>query len=492
MFVLRSFPAFAHGVAALALALLTTAADVPGASADTASADTPAVIDTVIREHMRSRGVPGLAVAVTHGTQTVHAAGYGTTPSGRPVTAHTPMAVASVSKSFTAAAVLRLVEAGEVGLDEPVATYLPEFGMADPRASRITVRQLLDQTSGMSDTTFRAFTRDQPDTLREAVASMRTGRLAADPGERHEYHNPNFQVAARLVEVVSGRPFAEELRTLVFDPLDMADSSTIDTERDLPPSAHGHLRILGRPVAVPEPPAFGNGSGGVISSAADMSAWLIAQNNGGVGPNGGRIGTPESVTSAHTPSPNSGSYALGWSVGETASGSTVVAHGGDLFTSTAYQALLPESGHGLAVMANTGMAHGDAQAIAGALIAVLEGEEAPAPGADTASPWLDAALLALAAGVVALAWRGARRSGRWARRWSDRPLRAVVRLSPFALPPLLLAEVHRVVGFLYRGRDVAWIQVPYLYPAFVVLLAAAALGCAVVVTARVVGLTRQR
>ncbi|MFC3520978.1 serine hydrolase domain-containing protein [Streptomonospora nanhaiensis] len=320
-------PGAGRGLAAVCAAVLAAAVLAPGAAVGgTAAQDgagsggaevTPAAIDTVVQEYREARGVPGVAVAVTRGGRTVHAAGYGTTPSGEAVTADTPMAVASVSKSFTAAAVLQLVEAGEVDLDRPVAAYLPEFRMADPRASRITVRQLLDQTSGMSDTTFPAFTREQPDTLREAVAGMRTGRLAADPGARHEYHNPNFQVAARLVEVVADRPFAEQLTAQIFDPLGMDRSTTADTERDLPPDARGHLRILGRPVALPEPPAFGNGSGGVISTASDMAAWLIAQNSGGRGPGGARIASPQTIALMHTPSPNSGSYALGWSTGET-------------------------------------------------------------------------------------------------------------------------------------------------------------------------------
>nr|WP_262391540.1 serine hydrolase domain-containing protein [Nocardiopsis sp. CNR-923] len=243
--------------AVIAVLIPTTATAAGDDGTGAPPALTSAAIDALVHRHQEASGTPGIAVAVTQGTRVVHARGYGTTPSGQPVTARTPMALASVSKSFTAMAVLQLVESGDVDLDEPVVAYLPEFTMADPRAARITVRQLLDQTSGMSDTTFPAFTRDQPDTLREAVASMRTGRLAADPGTRHEYHNPNFQVAARLVEVVTGRPFAERLQDSVLDPLGMHDSTTLDTERDLPASAHGHLKLLGRPVARPNHPPSG-------------------------------------------------------------------------------------------------------------------------------------------------------------------------------------------------------------------------------------------
>lgn len=427
--------------------------------------------------------MPGAAVAVTRGTEVLHTAGHGRTPAGEPITEHTQMAVASVSKSFTALAVLQLAESGQVELDGPVRTHLPEFRLDDPRADRITVRQLLDQTSGLSDSTVHPFTRPQPDSLAEAVASMRSATLVAEPGERWEYHNPNFQVAARLVEVVSGLPFDDYLQKHVFAPLGMTGSRAIDTADELPPSGRGHLMVLGQAIAVPEPPAFGGGSGGVLSSAHDMAAWLIAQNNPGRTP----IASAAAITEMHTPSPASEPYALGWSVGTTESGERVISHSGDLFTSTAYQALLPESGYGIAVMANTGLAHGDAAALADELIALVTGE----PGQPPSSTLLviDAVLLGLAVGVALLAARGAVRARRWAARRTGR-ISTVLRLLPLLLPAVLCASIHRVVGALYRGRDVALIQVPYLYPTFTALLLTAALGGVVVLVARLTGLAR--
>ncbi|WP_307868653.1 serine hydrolase domain-containing protein [Umezawaea beigongshangensis] len=474
------------GVAVLA-GLSTAGWSTPAVLAASPTGLDAAAVDAVVREHRETTALPGAAVVVTRGSEVVRAAGYGHTPAGDPITEHTAMAVASVSKSFTALAVMQLVEAGRVELDGPVRAHLPEFTTADPRAAGITVRQLLDQTSGMSDTTFPAFSRPQPNSLQEAVAGTSTAGLAADPGSRHEYHNPNFQVAARLVEVVSGQPFDSYVRQHVFDPLGMVDSRTVNTERDLPPSARGHLVVLGVPIALPEPPAFGNGSGGVLSSAHDMGAWLIAQNNGGRGPDGRRIATASSIAETHTPSVNSGSYALGWSVGTTASGAPVIAHGGDLFTSTAHQVLLPESGYGIAVMANTGLTHGDAGAIADRLVAVLENTTVPSP--TSLLLLLDALFLVLAAGTVALTARGVVRSRRWAAARTAHP-RTAVRLLPLLVPPVSCASVDEVVGLLYRGRDVTWMQVLYLYPTFVVLLVAAALGCAAVLLARLAALAR--
>ncbi len=108
-------------------------------------------IDDYVRAYLDHTGLPGAAVAVTHGADVVRVAGYGHDSAGAPITASTRLPIASLSKSMTAFAVLQLVDAGRVGLDQPVTRYLPEFRLADPRGARITVRMLLDQTSGMAD-----------------------------------------------------------------------------------------------------------------------------------------------------------------------------------------------------------------------------------------------------------------------------------------------------------------------------------------------------
>ncbi|WP_433508662.1 serine hydrolase domain-containing protein [Nonomuraea sp. CA-143628] len=429
---------------------------------------TPASIDGFIAQYRETTGLPGVAVVVTKGTRVVHAAGYGRTAAGEPVTADTPMALASLSKSFTSLAVLQLVEKGRVELDKPVRGYLPEFRMADPRAADITVRQLLNQTSGMADSTFHEKSLPQPDTLQGSVRRLKDARLASKPGTAYSYHNTNYQVAARLVEVVSGEPFAGYLKTHVFTPLGMRDSSTIDTDRDLPGSARGHLYLLGQAIAVPEPPGFGNGSGGVLSSANDMARWLIAQNNG--------ILSPASVKEMRTPSAQNPDYALGWELDRTAGGTPVIRHGGDLFTSTAQQLLMPESGYGVAVMANTGMAFADSAALMDGLVALIEGRRPAAPSSPFLATDLVFTLLTLV--TVALAVRGVARSRRWAARRTGRQR---WRLLPYLFPLVLCTAIAPVFRVLARGSDIAWIQVVYLYPTFMIwLVTAAAAGTALV------------
>ena len=140
-------------------------------AARVAGEPSPAVIDDYLATAMESTALPGMSVVVTHQGKIVHAAGYGHDSTGEPVTENTPMRVASVSKSFTAMAVMTLVDDGKISLDEPVARRLPEFRMADPRARAITVRHLLNQTSGLSDTTVDIRAAESATTLAGYVAA---------------------------------------------------------------------------------------------------------------------------------------------------------------------------------------------------------------------------------------------------------------------------------------------------------------------------------
>jgi CubicO group peptidase (beta-lactamase class C family) len=147
-----------------------------------------------------------MAVVVTHGPQVVYRKGFGSAGPGRPVTPGTQFRLASLSKSFTALAVLQLVEAGRVGLDQPVQAYLPKFTTAESGAARrITVRHLLNHTSAMADAGFPAVAQYRPESLAQRVRSLRRARLVGEPGrEFHYFFDPNYQLLARIVEVVTG------------------------------------------------------------------------------------------------------------------------------------------------------------------------------------------------------------------------------------------------------------------------------------------------
>jgi len=412
----------------------------------------PASIDGYVQDALESTGLPGVSVVVTHGDEIVRATGAGHDSLGHPVTPDTPMRVASVSKSFTAAAVLTL----GIDLDKPVSTWLPF-----PRG--ITVRQLLNQTSGIADSSVDIAQLTSARTLAEYVSRLAPISPAAPPGTTWAYSNVNYDVAARLVEVVSGRPFEEYMRTAVFGPLGMRDSSVGGWAAD------GYNSLFGMWFSRPEladGPAV-NGAGAVVTTARDMGRWLIAQTGHGPWPD-------SMLRTMHSPS-TVDDYGMGWAPDDNG----LLVHSGNLWTYNAIQAIDPKTGYGYAVMTNGAGLSDDTAGILDGLVALTRGEKPETPGGSRQlMEWVLAALAVLA---VALGVLGVVRARRWAARQAGRRWWwTALRLVAVALPVLLFACYPQFVSFISAGRTVLWAQLFYFaLPLTVTLVIAAAAGLAV-------------
>lgn len=469
-------PRLATGLAATATAFAALALTAPAAAAAPATGLTPESIDAYMTDLYETSGVPGLSVVVTRGDEVVHAAGYGHDSNGDAVTADTPFRVASVSKSFTAMAVMILAEEGAIALDEPVADQLPEFTMADPRAAEITVRQLLNQTSGFSDTTIDVVELEDAASLEDYVARLADDALATDPGTDWEYCNPNFNVAARLVEVASGQPFETFMAERVFGPLDMGHSATRDELID-PGLGYNNLFGLWTPRGVePDGMLDNSGSGGVITSAADMGRWLITQN--GEGP---QLVSEAGLAEMHTPSAVQ-DYGMGWGVEPDGT----LVHSGNLMTFNAVEWIDPESGYGIAVLTNgAGMTDVTYTAME-ALAAMANGEE---PGKPSGDGMIQLALAALTVVAGALGVLGVARSGRWAARRRGRPAwRIALRFIPVLLPAVVFLSYPALVSLISNGRTVTWPSVFYFAIPLTLLLLTAALAATATAIARLLRL----
>ncbi|MEU6859331.1 serine hydrolase domain-containing protein [Glycomyces sp. NPDC046736] len=439
-------------VAALAAVGLT-----PGPAAAQTDFDLAAVRD-LVSAHLGPTGLPGVAVAVTRGDEIVHVGGYGHTSEGEPVTAETLMPIGSVSKGFTALAVMQLVEAGEVALDEPVVSYLPEFATADGRGADITVRQLLNHTSGLSDAVHHESAIAQPDSLAEAVKAVSTVDLAADPGAEHHYHNPNYQIAARIVEVASGQSFEDYLRERVFAPAGMDATLALVNETDpVEGLAEGHNRWFGLNLVREASDRFVSGSAGIVSTADDLAAWLLV--NAGTGE---PLVSPATLEAMHAPSSPEVAYGLGWDTYEV-DGTPQTVHTGSTFTYTAEIRLLPESGYGFAVMSNSRQPlEAETEAIMEGLIALSQGDSY-----ETALPLafiLDMVLTATALLGIGLLIRRVFKAGSWAERRARAPR---WRIGLTALPTFALAALLLLLPFLLSAlsaRDVTWTLVWHLIP----------------------------
>jgi CubicO group peptidase (beta-lactamase class C family) len=293
-------------------------------------------IDHFIQTQMRAARIPGLAMVITQNGEIVYLKAFGNDGRGAYLTPQTPMLLGSLSKSFTALAVMQLVEEGEVDLDAPISDYIPGFSNADlQQSAQITVRHLLNQTSGMNDLGYPA-SLSNFSTLAERVNSLKTAVPNAEAGTTFQYFNPNYSVLGFLIEQVSGQPYGNYMQEQVFTPLGMRQASAYPTQ--VQNLAQGHTLFLGMPRAIEQDMPLSEVSAGfVVASAQDMGAYLLAQ--------AGRMETiisTESLSEMHTPPKVIDSpYAMGWFV-ESHKGVDVISHTGDLQSFHVYAALLPE------------------------------------------------------------------------------------------------------------------------------------------------------
>jgi CubicO group peptidase (beta-lactamase class C family) len=184
-----------------------------GAGADPKYAE----IERFVQDEMGAQRVPGLALGIVDGDRIAYMRGFGTAGDSGRVTPQTPFIIGSVSKSVTALAVMQLVEAGKIELAAPVQRYLPWFRVADEEASaEITVRNLLNQTSGLSTKTGRSFQGDgdTSDTaLEQAVRDLKDVSLTEPVGSKHQYSTINYSVLGLVVQAVSGQSYERYVQT---------------------------------------------------------------------------------------------------------------------------------------------------------------------------------------------------------------------------------------------------------------------------------------
>jgi CubicO group peptidase (beta-lactamase class C family) len=421
---IRVLVAVACGIAVAVLGTTSAAAD-----------DTPdlAAIDQYMRAEMDAQRIPGVALGIVHGDRIVHVQGFGQADkSGREVTPETPFLIGSVTKSFTALAIMQLSEAGQVELDAPVQRYLPWWQVADPDAStRVTVRHLLYQVSGMSKATGNAYATsgDTHDSaLEDRVRALSDAELTQPVGTTWQYSNANYWTLGMIVQAVAGQSYETYIQQHIFGPLQMSNSYTSGIEAVQNGLPTGHRYWYGFPVASEVPfDRGGLGSGGLSSSAQDMTRYLSLYLNHGqhgvttlISPAGAaelqRAGVPTGLDGV--------SYAMGWDVGQVL-GTTMISHDGSGFDSHANVVLLPDSGWGVVVMENgenspdeffgsrrmTGIAYG----VAGILI----GKNPPATSSSL-SLW---AVYGVVLGILAIQVVGMVRSVRTIRTWRTVPSR---------------------------------------------------------------------
>lgn len=184
-------------------------------------------LSAVIRRELDDKQIPSASIALVADGETVWAAGFGIADenTGRPADANTIYRVGSISKLLTDLAVMRLVADGELDLDEPIQTYLPDFHLDNPFDKPITLRQLMSHRSGLvrESPVGHYFDPTEP-TIAATVESLNNTSLVYEPESRTKYSNAAVTVAGYVLEKVTGEPYADAVRRLVLQPLEMSDS----------------------------------------------------------------------------------------------------------------------------------------------------------------------------------------------------------------------------------------------------------------------------
>src|ERR1044071_6455423 len=260
-------------VVAIALSCWFAATRLSGQPATNARFDAVAAL---AEAKMAEYHVPGVAVGVLeNGAVTIRGHGVTSVDDPQPVTAHTVFPIASISKTFAATAMMRLVEQGKVDLKAPVRLYLPDFRVQDECVSKtVTIWNLLTHTSGWEGQV--AGPERGEDTLRNFVATTMVDLMQeAPPGAAWSYNNAGFSVAGRVIESVTGQSINAAIRDLVFKPIGLEHAGTTAGEFITHRFALGHGVRGDGPATVQRPfaPSSSVTAGGVGLCMADLLTY---------------------------------------------------------------------------------------------------------------------------------------------------------------------------------------------------------------------------
>jgi CubicO group peptidase (beta-lactamase class C family) len=259
-------------------------------------------IAALAEARMKEYGVPGVALGViADGQQTIRGLGVTNVEDPLPVTAHTVFPIASISKTFAATAMMRLVEQGKVDLHAPVRTYIPDFKVSDEVASReVTVWHLLTHLGGWEG---QVSGPDRgTDTLRNFVATSLPDLMqVAPPGKAWSYNNAGFSIAGRVIELATGKSINQAIRDLVFQPLGLQHAGTTAGDFIVQRFAAGHSSLGGHiDLQRPFVPSTSVTAGGVGLCMTDLLAYARFHMGDGVSSKGERVLKRESLEQMRT------------------------------------------------------------------------------------------------------------------------------------------------------------------------------------------------
>jgi CubicO group peptidase (beta-lactamase class C family) len=314
------------------------------------------VVDGLANSAMEQQGIPGMTVALAKNGTMLYTQAYGdsNTAAHAATQTGTICEIGSITKQFTAALIMRLQEQGELHVDDPIQTYLPEYKFP----SAITLRMLLTHTSGLADyTTFAQYPGWAANGVSETTVLSAVSQVPTlfPPGAQWSYSNSNYFALGAIIEKLSGQSYAANLEQYIFQPLGLTN-----TYFSLPPPAQAAIGYtLNGTSVVPALVADRSAAfaaGALSSNVTDLVAWDNALING-------KVVSPASFMAMTTPVssaiPGGGSYGFGLALRPFDNHPTIW-HNGRINGFTAETDVFLDSGFAVVVLTNSDAANPDA------------------------------------------------------------------------------------------------------------------------------------
>lgn len=335
-------------------------------SITTYSKTTKEKVDNYVTQVMDKTKLPGLSLSVVIGDEIVLMKGYGVEQFNNktPMTEDSSLSIGSVTKSFTALAVLQLVEQGKIDLDKPVVEYLPEFRTAiKEQSDQITVKMLLSNTAGLiRDIPAKTISENEyldNYECNQIVAKLEGTELLFEPGTAYSYSNIGFTAVGAIIEKVTGIKYEEYIAQYILNPLQMKKSTTDGKKFDQLAVLYGHNAGINEWIPANqhfEPQNLPAGSQ-FKSSARDMGKYMSMLLNGGKFQQQQIISSDLLIDELFKPQIKTGeenSYCLGWSINTEAN---IIWHDGSVVTASSMVILDTENKIGISLLWNIGSSH---------------------------------------------------------------------------------------------------------------------------------------
>ncbi len=338
---------FSYPIAAVLSAVLCACSHGDATTQAGPSPNWRAQVDALANGALQHQHLAGLSIAVARDGVVLYAQGYGYRDLAKrlPATPHTIYNIASMTKQFTAACVMLLDQEGKLKVDDPISKFLPGF----PHGDTITIRELLNHTSGLAD--YLDLMDPNALSIPKIVATIEKAPLRFKPGTRYEYSNSNYVLAGVIVAKAAGMPFDEFLTKRIFQPLGLHSTSIGTTPLDLPEGALGYTVQNGKTVLTPPQGVaiLDYPDGGVNTTVLDLVKWDTALD-------AGRVVDPVHLKMMMTPGPHGSettyNYGFGLAI-DSAFGHGEISHQGDWTGYSGENVTFPDDRFVIILLGNT-------------------------------------------------------------------------------------------------------------------------------------------